>query len=46
MQIIHDSGDFKPNCKLVILDFLVPHGLLNPQEKGYTNLVSSLHKQL
>jgi len=46
MQIIHDSEDFKPNCNLVILDFLVRHGLLNPEEKGYTGLVSSLHRKL
>jgi isopentenyldiphosphate isomerase len=46
MQIIRDSEDFKPNCNLVILDFLVRHGLLKPEEKGYTNLVSSLHQKL
>ena len=44
MQITHDSEDFKPNCNLVILDFLVRHSLLNPQEKDYTGLVSSLHR--
>jgi len=46
MQIIHDSEDFKPNCNLVILDFLVRHGLLDPEEKGYTDLVSRLHRKL
>ena len=46
MEIIRDSEAFKPNCNLVILDFVIRHGLLDPQEKGYTDLVSSLHKQL
>lgn len=46
LQIIRDSEDFKPNCNLVILDFMIRHGLLNPDEKGYTNLVRSLHRKL
>ena len=46
MQIIRNGDDFKPNCNLVVLDFLVRHGLLNPEEKGYTRLVSSLHQKL
>ena len=46
MEIIRDSEAFKPNCNLVILDFVIRHGLLDPEEKGYTGLVSSLHKQL
>jgi|GEM_PF-2546289 len=46
MQVIHDCEDFKRNCNLIILDFLFRHDLLNPQEKDYTDLVSSLHKQL
>ena len=44
LQIIRDSEDFKPNCNLVILDFMIRHGLLNPEVKGYTNLVRSLHR--
>lgn len=46
LQIIHDSDDFKPNCNLVILDFMIRHGLLNPQEDGYSGLVSKLHRRL
>lgn len=46
MQIIRDSEEFKPNCNLVILDFMVRHGVLNPHEEGYTDLVNSLHRQL
>ena len=44
LEIIRDSEEFKPNCNLVILDFVIRHGILNPQEEGYTGLVSSLHK--
>ena len=46
MQVIRDSKDFKPNCNLVILDFMIRHGVLDPHEQGYTNLVNSLHRQL
>jgi 8-oxo-dGTP pyrophosphatase MutT (NUDIX family) len=40
-------GHFKPNCGLVMLDFLVRHGLLTPAgEPNYIELVSRLHRNL
>ena len=40
-------GHFKPNCGLVMLDFLVRHGLLIPaKEPNYIQLVSRLHRNL
>lgn len=46
ISIVRDTEDFKPNCNLVIIDFLVRHGLLDPDQEGYAEIVSSLHKQL
>ncbi|MEA1889210.1 MAG: DUF4743 domain-containing protein, partial [Pseudomonadota bacterium] len=34
MAIIRDTDDFKLNCNLVIIDFLIRHGLLDPAEDG------------
>jgi isopentenyldiphosphate isomerase len=44
MDIIRDTDDFKLNCNLVIIDFLIRHGLLDPDQTGYAELVSSLHR--
>ncbi|XP_074926891.1 uncharacterized protein LOC116817287 [Chelonoidis abingdonii] len=39
------SGDFKPNCALVALDFLIRHGHIQPDhEPHYTELVEGLHQ--
>ncbi|XP_007506012.1 uncharacterized protein LOC100032319 isoform X3 [Monodelphis domestica] len=41
------SGSFKPNCALVVLDFLLRHGLLHPdQEPLYPELMAALHQSL
>lgn len=39
---ISGSQEYKPNVSLVIIDFLIRHGLLAPEEKGYLQLVSGL----
>ena len=44
LEIIRDTEDFKLNCNLVIIDFLIRHGLLDPDQTGYAELVSSLHR--
>jgi 8-oxo-dGTP pyrophosphatase MutT (NUDIX family) len=44
MEIIRDADEFKLNCNLVIIDFLIRHGLLDPDQAGYAELVSSLHQ--
>jgi len=44
MDIIHDTGEFKLNCNLVIIDFFIRHGLLDPDQEAYAELVSSLHQ--
>jgi hypothetical protein len=36
------SGDFKFNVALVNIDFLVRHGYLSPEERGYIDIVEGL----
>ncbi|KAM4663923.1 uncharacterized protein O3C94_012137 isoform 2-T2 [Discoglossus pictus] len=41
------ENDFKPNCALVVLDFLLRHGHIQPdKEKFYTDFVENLHGSL
>ena len=46
MEIVRDSEQFKLNCNLVIIDFLIRHGYIGPDEKGFTDLVTGLHPEL
>lgn len=39
---ISSSTEYKPNCCLVIIDFLVRHGLVAPEEAGYFRMVWGL----
>jgi 8-oxo-dGTP pyrophosphatase MutT (NUDIX family) len=40
---VRDSQDFKFNCALVVIDFLIRHGLLGPEEPHYAEIVEGLH---
>uniref|UniRef100_A0A8C6X725 Nudix hydrolase domain-containing protein n=1 Tax=Naja naja TaxID=35670 RepID=A0A8C6X725_NAJNA len=41
------SSDFKPNCAMVALDFLIRHSYIQPdQESHYVELVEGLHQSL
>ncbi|XP_078520858.1 uncharacterized protein LOC144785877 isoform X2 [Lissotriton helveticus] len=41
------TTDFKPNCALVVLDFLIRHGFLDPdQDPYYLEFVEGLHQAL
>lgn len=35
---------YKPNCNLVVADFLVRHGFISPESDGYLQLVRGLHQ--
>jgi 8-oxo-dGTP pyrophosphatase MutT (NUDIX family) len=41
-QTVRDTQAFKPNCSLVIIDFLARHGYLTPDTPGYLTLLASL----
>ncbi|MEJ2692167.1 MAG: DUF4743 domain-containing protein [Candidatus Thiodiazotropha sp.] len=38
LGLVRDSDDFKPNCNLVLVDFFIRHGILNPEARGYLDL--------
>lgn len=41
-NVIRRTQFFKPNCNLVIIDFLFRHGYIRPEEVGYLKLLQSL----
>lgn len=46
METLLQGDSFKLNCNLVIIDFLIRHGYLGPQDEGYLDLVTGLHPTL
>ena len=44
--IVRDTDEFKLNCNLVIIDFLIRHGWLAPQSQEYLSLVLGLRRPL
>lgn len=41
------AGEFKPNCGLILVDFLVRHGLVTPEnEPDYIELCWRLRRRL
>jgi 8-oxo-dGTP pyrophosphatase MutT (NUDIX family) len=41
------DGKFKPNCALLLVEFLVRHGFLTPEgEPDYIEIVSRLHRKM
>ena len=45
MGKVRDTFEFKFNCNLVIIDFLIRHGVLDPDnEPDYAALCRGLHK--
>jgi isopentenyldiphosphate isomerase len=43
-EIVRDTGEFKFNCNLVIIDFLVRHGLIAPEHPDYLDIVAGLRR--
>lgn len=44
-QVVAQSTRFKPNCALVIIDFLVRHGYLDAQHPDFEAIVTGLHRR-
>jgi 8-oxo-dGTP pyrophosphatase MutT (NUDIX family) len=42
LALVRDTDDFKPNCNLVLIDFFIRHGILNPDAPGYLDLCQGL----
>ena len=45
MTIVRDSDDFKFNCALVIIDFLIRRGVIEPEHPEYLELISGLRQR-
>jgi 8-oxo-dGTP pyrophosphatase MutT (NUDIX family) len=45
-EIVRTSDQFKANCNLVIIDFLIRHGLIGPDDKDYEQLITGLHRTI
>lgn len=43
-ETVRDTSEFKFNCSLVIIDFLVRHGVIPPDHPDYLDIVSGLHR--
>lgn len=41
-DIVKTSNDFKVNCNLVIIDFLVRHGFITDEDEDYIDIVNGL----
>ena len=41
-DIVRDTNDFKFNCNLVVIDFLIRHGLIGPEHPDYIALAAGL----
>ena len=45
MQRVCATREFKANCALVIIDFLIRHGFLTPHDDGYEAIAAGLHQR-
>jgi hypothetical protein len=42
--LVHDTQEFKFNCNLVIIDFLLRHGVIPPEHPDYLDLQKGLRQ--
>ena len=45
-EIVRGTDEFKLNCNLVIIDFLMRHGILAPEHPEYLELAQGLHEKI
>eukprot|EP00955_Chlamydomonas_euryale_P047547 353710-Chlamydomonas_euryale.AAC.6 len=41
-KLVAETDEFKTNCSLVIVDFMIRHGFVAPDAPGYLSLVKSM----
>lgn len=46
METLMETEEFKPNCNLTIIDFLLRHGFIGPEDPDYLEMVQGLHSLL
>jgi len=44
IDVVERTANFKFNCNLVIIDFLIRHGLVGPEHPDYLALAGGLHR--
>ncbi len=44
METVAETREFKFNCNLIIIDFLVRHGLIGPDDPDYIEIVEGLRR--
>jgi 8-oxo-dGTP pyrophosphatase MutT (NUDIX family) len=42
IETVRDTREFKPNCALVVIDFLVRHGFIPPDHPDYLQIIAGL----
>ncbi|MCU7809626.1 MAG: DUF4743 domain-containing protein, partial [Candidatus Thiodiazotropha sp. (ex Notomyrtea botanica)] len=45
LRLVRDTDEFKLNCNLVLIDFFIRHGILDPETPDYLDLVQGLHEK-
>lgn len=45
-ELVRDTDRFKLNCNLTIIDFLIRHGFITPDEPDYLELIAGLRSPL
>lgn len=43
-DLVNDTTDFKDNCNLVVIDFLIRHGYLTPECPEYLHILKELRR--
>ena len=43
-EVVRDTGEFKFNCNLVVIDFLVRHGVIPPDHPDYVAICQGLRR--
>lgn len=46
IALVRDTDEFKLNCNLVLIDFLIRHGRLGPETENYLDIIQELHPRL
>ncbi|MEO5338295.1 MAG: DUF4743 domain-containing protein [Magnetospirillum sp. WYHS-4] len=44
VALVRDTDEFKFNCSVVLIDFLIRHGILAPEHPDYLELLLGLHR--
>ena len=44
-EVVRTSQDFKFNCALVVIDFLIRHGAISPEDPDYPAIVAGLRRR-